>query len=173
MAGRPATCQLPRPTRLISCRATGADCETLMIYKDIPGGPELLAWFGQEPTFHDAEIISLNLNRSGASELKIHGWINTGDVGPDGHFVLAKHAIVIFRLEKIMDLQLDGFSAQNVISGLGLGYAKDRGRSDYMSLPQDPHDIEIDLMPCYGMDGYIRAKKVAIAFVPGQPGTAK
>ncbi len=140
-----------------------------MIYEDIPGGPELLAWFGQEPTFHDAEIISLSLNRSGVSELKIHGWINTGEIGPDRSFLLAKQAIVTFRLEQIMDLQLDGFSAQNVIGGLELGYATDRGRSDYFSLPQDPHDIEIELMPCYGLDGYIRAKRVTVSFVPGGP----
>lgn len=140
-----------------------------MIYGDIPGGPELLAWFGQEPAFHDAEIIGLSLNRSGVSELKIHGWINTGDVGPDGHFVLAKHAIVTFSLEKIMDLQLDGFSTQNVISGLELRYATDRGRSNYFSLPQDLQDIDIELMPCYGLDGYIRAKKVMVSFVPGRP----
>ncbi|WP_026792820.1 Imm50 family immunity protein [Pleomorphomonas oryzae] len=140
-----------------------------MIYTDIPGGAELLAWFGQEPTFHDAEIISLFLNRSGVSELKLHGWINTGDVGPDGSFVLAKQALVTFSLEKIMDLQLDGFSAQNVISGLELGYATDRGRSNCFPLPQDPHDIDIELMPCYGLDGFIRAKKVTVSFVPGQP----
>lgn len=140
-----------------------------MIYEDIPGGPELLAWFGQEPTFHDAEIIGLSLNRSGVSELKIHGWINTGDVGTDGHFVLAKHATVTFSLEGIMDLQLDGFSAQNVISGLELGYATDRGRSNYFSLSQDLQDIDIELMPCYGLDGYIRAKKVTVSFVPGRP----
>lgn len=140
-----------------------------MIYKDIPGGPELLAWFGQEPTFHDAEILGLSLNRSGVSELKVHGWINTGEISQDRHFVLAKHAVVTFRLEKIMDLQLDGFSAQNVISGLELGYATDRGRSNCYSLPQDTHDIEIELMPCYGLDGFIRAKKVAVSFTPWRP----
>ncbi len=139
-----------------------------MIYEDIPGGPELLAWFGQEPTFHDAEIIGLSLNRSGISELKIHGWINTGEISSDRHFALAKHAIVTFSLEKIMDLQLDGFSVQNVISGLELGYAKDRGRSNYFSLPQGPDDVDVELMPCYGMDGYIRAKKVMLSFVPGR-----
>lgn len=141
-----------------------------MIYEDIPGGPELLAWFGQEPTFHDAEILSLSLNRSGVSELKIHGWINTGEIGPDRTLLLAKQAIVTFHLEQIMDLQLDGFSVQNVISGLELGYAKDRGRSDYFSLPQDPNDVDIELMPCAGLDGYIRAKKVSVSFVPGCPG---
>jgi hypothetical protein len=140
-----------------------------MVYADMPGGKNLLAWFGQEPTFHDAEIISLSLNRTGESELKIHGWIATGDVGSDGYSVLDKHAIVTFSLEGIMDLQLDGFSRQNVIGALALRYATDRGRSNYYAMPEDPSDIEIELTPCYGLDGYIRAKKVSLSFIPGRP----
>lgn len=42
-----------------------------MTYEKIAGGPELLAWFGQKPTFHDAEILSLSLNRTGVSKLTI------------------------------------------------------------------------------------------------------
>jgi hypothetical protein len=144
-----------------------------MIYADVPGGPELLAWFGEEPTFHDAEIISLSLNRTGTSELKIHGWIMTDDVDPNGYVVLEKHAVVTFNLEGIMDLQLDGFSGQNVIAGLVLRYATDRGRSGYYPMPEEPHDIEIELIPCYGLDGFIRAKKVALSFSPGRPAKAK
>lgn len=140
-----------------------------MIYSDLPGGAELLAWFGKQPTFHDAEIISLSLNRTGASELKIHGWIMTDDVDPNGYIVLDKHAVVTFRLEGVMDLQLDGFSGQNVIAGLVLRYAIDRGRSCYYAMPEDPRDVEIELIPCYGLDGFIRAKKVAISFNPGRP----
>ncbi|WP_245424543.1 hypothetical protein [Rhizobium sophoriradicis] len=54
-----------------------------MTYEKIAGGPELLAWFGQKPTFHDAEILSLSLNRTGVSELTIHGWIATDGVEMD------------------------------------------------------------------------------------------
>ncbi|CDM62209.1 hypothetical protein LPU83_pLPU83d_0839 (plasmid) [Rhizobium favelukesii] len=45
----------------------------------------LLAWFGEVPTFHDAEIISLSLSRTGASEVEIHGWIVTDGVDPNGY----------------------------------------------------------------------------------------
>jgi hypothetical protein len=140
-----------------------------MIYDTISGGPRLLAWFGKVPTFHDAEIISLSLNRSGKSELTLHGWIMTDKVDPSGYIVLDKHAVVTFSLEEIIDLQLDGFSAQNVIHGLVLRHAKDRGRNDYHAMPAAPDDIEIELLPCYGLDGFIRAKKVEISFVPGHP----
>ncbi|ARQ58088.1 MULTISPECIES: Imm50 family immunity protein [Rhizobium] len=102
-----------------------------MTYEKIAGGPELLAWFGQKPTFHDAEILSLSLNRTGVSELTIHGWIATDGVDQDGYCILDKHAVVTFAFEDIMDLQLDGFSHQNVINGLVLRYARDRGRAGY------------------------------------------
>ena len=132
-----------------------------------------MAWFGEVPTFHDAEIVSLSLSRSGASELKIHGWIMTDRVDSNDYTVLDKHAVVTFSFEGIMDLQLDGFSGQNVVAGLILQHATDRGRSGYYAMPEDDRDIEIELLPCYGLDGFIRAKKVAISFVPGRPPKAK
>lgn len=140
-----------------------------MIYADMPGGDELLAWFGEVPTFHDAEIISLSLSRNGVSELKIHGWIMTGGVDPSGYIVLDRHAVVTFSFEGIVDLQLDGFSGQNVIAGLVLQRATNRGRTGHYAIPEDDLDVEIELLPCYGLDGFIRAKKIAISFVPGQP----
>lgn len=140
-----------------------------MIYDTIAGGPELLAWFGEVPTFHDAEIISLSLTRQGRSELKIHGWIMTDKADPDGYIVLDKHAVVTFSLEDVMDLQLDSFSPQNVINALVLGRARERGRGAYHAIPAEPDDIEIELLPCYGLNGFIRAKKVEISFTPDPP----
>ncbi|CDZ74129.1 Hypothetical protein NGAL_HAMBI2610_57610 [Neorhizobium galegae bv. orientalis] len=140
-----------------------------MVHPYVEGWTTLLEWFGQEPTFHDAEILSLSLKRHGVSELKLHGWITTNDVDPDGYLILDRHAVVTFSVEQIMDLQLDGFSAQNVIGGLRLQYATSRGRTNYFALPEGPDDIEIELLPCYGLDGYIRAKKVAVSFTPGRP----
>lgn len=140
-----------------------------MNYSDVAGGDQLLKWFGEVPTFHDAEIVSLSLNRVGASELRIHGWVMTDEVDQHGYIVLDKYAVVTFRFSDIMDLQLDGFSGQNVIAGLVLQRATDRGRAGYYALPEDEGDIEIELLPCYGLDGFIRVKKLAISFVPGRP----
>ncbi|WP_367187193.1 hypothetical protein [uncultured Bosea sp.] len=139
------------------------------IYSEVPGGPELLRWFGETPSFHDAEIVSLDLRRWGLSTLRVHGFIANyqADLGCD--LVFDKHAIVTFAMEDIMDLQLDGFSHQNVIGGLILQRATDRGRANYYSHPQSPEDIEIELEPCYGLDGVIRAKRVSISFEPGIP----
>ncbi len=139
------------------------------IYHEVPGGIELLHWFGELPNFHDAEILSLDLRRWGQSTLRIHAWIIADQVKDGGLIGLDKHAVVTFILEDIMDLQLDGFSGQNVIFGLKLQRAINRGRANYYALPQSPEDIEIELEPCYGLDGVIRAKRVSISFKPGLP----
>jgi hypothetical protein len=87
------------------------------IYDTVPGGADLVRWFGQVPTFHDAEILDLNLRRRGQSILRVHGWIGTSLMGNDGYLEPDKHAIVTFAIEDVMDLQLDGFSVQNVVGG--------------------------------------------------------
>jgi hypothetical protein len=140
------------------------------IYDLVPGGADLLRWFAQVPRFHDAEILSLHLRRKAQSVLRLHGWINTGEVGPNGYFVLERHAIVTFTLSDVMDLQLDGFGNQNVIGGLALRRAPDRPeRQGYLALEPLPQDIEIELEPCYGLSGLIRARAVSITFEPDKP----
>ena len=47
------------------------------IYAEVPGGPELMRWFGGGPSFHDGEIVSLHLTREGTSRLTVPGWIMT------------------------------------------------------------------------------------------------
>lgn len=139
------------------------------IYHTVPGGSDLLAWFGQVPSFHDAEILSLYLCRRGQSTLRVHGWI-MGKVGDDGYLVLDRHAVVTFMIEGVMDLQLDGFSHQNVIGGLTLRRAPDRAdRRPFLTLTPLPEDIEIQIEPCFGMGGLIRARSVAITFEQRMP----
>ena len=46
----------------------------------IAGAPELYDWFGRWPHFHDAEVLSPHLNRTGSSVLTVHAWDMTGKV---------------------------------------------------------------------------------------------
>jgi hypothetical protein len=141
------------------------------IYGEVPGGQELLRWFDCVPSFHDAEILSLHLNHKGPSILRLHGWVTTNRAGAEGYGILEKHAVVTFALDGIMDLQLDGFSIQNVIGGLILRRAPDRPeRRGFLALDPLRDDFEIELKPCYGLDGLIRARSVTINFQPGKPG---
>jgi hypothetical protein len=138
------------------------------LYARIPGGLELLAWFGDVPDFHDAEVIEVSLHRNSASLLRLHAW-DQSEAGDQS----AKHAVVTLRLEGILDLQLDGFSPQNVIYALVIRSAPERAdrRPHYWDAP-GLDDIEIELEPCYGLAGLIRCRKLSIELTPGRPSDA-
>jgi hypothetical protein len=123
--------------------------------KDIPGAVDLHDWFGYWPSFHDAEVISLHLNRQGSSSLRIHTWDTTKEVNEKGHYVLAKHVLVEIILETVSDLSLDDFSQQNVISGL--------------NIEKTDSGFRLVLGACYGLAGWIEAESLSIRITPGQP----
>ena len=144
--------------------------EAETVYASIPGGSNLIAWFGQIPDFHDAEIVSLGLRRRAPSMLVIHAWNGTNEADHRGARVLDKHAVVTFALEDIIDLQLSGFSHQNVISGLRLRRAPERpDRLPFYGIDPSPKDYEFELEPRLGLNGIIRCRRVLVDFVPGRP----
>ncbi len=120
----------------------------------IDGAQELHDWFGRWPTFHDAEIISLHLNRTGSSSLTVHTWQMTNDLDEKGFYVLTKHVLVEFILEGIVGLDLKGFNHQNVVYGL--------------AIEKTGEGFQIALEPCYGLAGRIEADKLAIRLTPGK-----
>jgi len=123
--------------------------------KDLVGADALTAWFGRWPSFHDAEILSVELNRAGTSCVRIHTWNMTTDLNATGGYKIDKHCVVLFLLEQISDLELADFSGQNVIFGLQI----------------EKHDAgyRLELSPCYGLAGYLVAKSIEIKFEPGIP----
>jgi hypothetical protein len=122
---------------------------------DVPGAVEIVNWFGQWPTFHDAEIVSIELNRSGTSTLKVHTFVTTKELDARGCFMTNKHAVVSFLLDDICALQLDGFNHQNVIFDL--------------ELKRHNEGYEVVLGGCYGFEGRIVAREIQITFEAGVP----
>jgi hypothetical protein len=123
--------------------------------KDLVGTNALTAWFGRWPSFHDAEILSVELNRRGTSRIRIHTWNMTTDVNAAGGYKIDKHCVVLFLLEEISYLELADFSGQNVIFGL--------------QIEKQEAEYRLELSPCYGLAGYVVAKSIEIEFEPGIP----
>jgi hypothetical protein len=94
---------------------------------DVAGASELEAWFGYWPTFHDAEVLSLTLERTGFSRLRVHTWHMTNQVDERGYYVLTKHIVVSFVLENVTDCDLGAFNHQDVLSSLDRGIQTDSG----------------------------------------------
>jgi hypothetical protein len=123
--------------------------------KDIQGSAELYDWFKYWPDFHDAEILSLHLDRKGTSSLRVHTWQMTKETDEKGNYALEKHVVVEFNLEGVSDLDLSGFNHQNVIFGL--------------SLEKTDSGFRLILHECYGLGGSIEAEKLSLSLTPGEP----
>lgn len=124
--------------------------------ENVPGATVLFEWFGYWPSFHDAEIISLELNRKGISNLKVYFWhTDWSKTDSDRRFFQDKFVTVNFAIENINDLELYDFSHQNVIS--------------LLTLTPKENLIEIEMGSCYGMSGYIVAEKASVSLSPGMP----
>jgi hypothetical protein len=112
--------------------------------KGIPGAQQLHDWFGYWPDFHDAEVIEVNLRRSGESSFKIHTWQMTDRADEKGFYLSTKHVIVEFLLENILGMEIEGFNHQNVISSLGLRLT--------------PNGYIVDFGPCLRLGGNNRSQ---------------
>jgi hypothetical protein len=123
--------------------------------KAIDGAEELYQWFGFWPSFHDAEVVSLRLNRRAPSSLIIHTWEMTKEVDEQGYYGTVKHIVVEFIMDRITALTINDFSAQNVIFGLNLAKRDDK--------------FLLNLEPCYGLAGTIEAENISILLRPGKP----
>ena len=103
---------------------------------DVPGASDLFAWLGSWPTFQDAEVRSVHLNREGSSRIRVG----------------TKQVVVTFVLGGVIQLSLDGFNGRNALSALTLT----KIASGYM----------LEMWPSHGLSGTITARSVRIEFAP-------
>src|SRR5580765_4442884 len=122
---------------------------------NLPGAQVLIDWFGVWPSFHDAEVISIELNRESASKLRIHYFSTSNRTNERGYYITEKHAIVSFIMEDIAQLQLTDFNQQNVLSSISVTPIETK--------------YEIILGDCYGVSGRILASKLCFELEPGMP----
>lgn len=77
--------------------------------------------FGHWPSFHDAEVLSILLERGelgGSLTLRIHTWDVSAEVDASGYFILTNHTLVAMRFIGVVLETLRHFNRQNVISEL-------------------------------------------------------
>jgi hypothetical protein len=130
--------------------------ETLEILEKLPGGRELLVWFGGIPNFGDGELLSLSLDRSAVSVLRVLATRR----GANGDL---ERAVISFHLSDMIDVAIEGFSHQNVIGDLKLRHARDKEtHPSLLGIGVVAPKLEIELEPCAGAFGTIRANIVNI-----------
>jgi len=87
----------------------------------IHGSHLLTDIFGRWPSFHDAEVISMELcrNLTGIAhptlKTRIHAFEMTSEVNDHGYYVLRNHVLVGFVFRDIDELSMNGFNQQNAL----------------------------------------------------------
>lgn len=116
---------------------------------------KLEAVFGQWPSFHDAEVLRVSLDRSGpvgpALEAVIHVFETTKDVDAEGFLVRRHHTQVTLRFDGIAALRLEGFNGQNVIARL--------------EMTKDPAGLHVTMSSSYGVEADFKCAKATIVDV--------
>ena len=102
--------------------------------ENITGAKKVTAVFGHWPSFHDAELLSLRLERSShrdgchgpTLDALVHAFEMTSEVGADGCYVLRHHVLIHLRFLDVVELEMNGFNHQNALAGLALTDLRDR-----------------------------------------------
>jgi hypothetical protein len=116
----------------------------------LSGASKLYDWFSGWPSFHDSEIIEMCLRRRKGSWMKVRtseGKIRVGDE--------TRHPgdlIVTFRFDQVEDLELYGFSQQNVVFSIEFEKLEDI--------------IQVKLNDCYGIAGTLSVKNLSFDSTP-------
>ena len=100
----------------------------------ITGQESVIALFGDWPTFHDAEVLSLSLERAfpvktgiSLARLKVVvRWYEPANVGTaEFHMTMKRGAIITFLFHGVSDVNLEDFNYQNVINSLKVSPSED------------------------------------------------
>jgi hypothetical protein len=79
----------------------------------------LVAILGHWPNFHDAEVCSIRLIRTGVCiEADIYVFSVSASLDQRGYYKRLNECLVTLRFKGVQDLQLEGFNHQNVLSSL-------------------------------------------------------
>jgi hypothetical protein len=110
------------------------------VARNLSGAADVIAAFGEWPSFHDAEILRVVINRGGRSSVTIRLMIPA-----------YQQKCVTFTFQEIADMRLEGEDAdvQNVIGAL--------------TIAMDDRFTTVHFGRCYGLGGYIKAEAVSVS----------
>jgi hypothetical protein len=125
-------------------------------YKFIRNHESLVSRFGEWPSFHDAEVVWLRLDRAGPSvEVAIYVFRTPGQLDENGYFKRLDESIVQLRFSGVSELSISDLNEQNVLGGL--------------TLQCDSDKVRVRLHPLYGLGGEFSCESVEVVGVNRVP----
>lgn len=121
--------------------------------KKIKNAHMVINFLRKWPSFHDAEVLKVELDRKGPSlDIKFYTFLMLKEVDERGYYKLDKECIIAIRFYSIEGLELVDFNEQNVISSLDFQQIESGG-------------IKVIIHPCYGLNGEFICKDIEIISV--------
>lgn len=106
-------------------------------------------FFGHWPSFHDAEVLEIHLDRINVSmSLKLYAFEMFKEVDDKGYYKQDKHCHIVLKFIQLDELELADFNQQNVISGLHIESAEDA--------------LMVSISPCFGLGGGFKCKNIEV-----------
>lgn len=135
------------------------------VHERIEGAEKLVAVFGYWPSFHDAEVLWLRLDRrpvledifGPTLEVMVHTFEITSEIGPDGAYVLRHHVLVQLRFHFVDLVKLRDFNHQNALYGIRF--------KDIRANQWELANYEISLDGAWGLVGSFICKAVEVVDV--------
>jgi hypothetical protein len=137
----------------------------MAIQDQIQNSEVLTNIFGRWPSFHDAEVLRITLDRDETPclEALIHVFEMTSQV-EQGALVLKNHVAVTFRFIEICVLKLEGFNHQNVLAGLWV--------EDVSNRQMERIKFEVSLDGIFGVSAHFQCNSIRVEslepYVPDQ-----
>ncbi len=119
--------------------------------------------FGRWPSFHDAEVISIELFRDpkGTSEpslrAKIHVFEMTPDIDDRGFYILKNHVLATILFRGIDENHIAGFNQQNVLRDVVI--------IDSSSRQLEHLNFEVRFLPSFGVEAEFKCRVVEVEAV--------
>ncbi len=128
----------------------------------------ILDWFGFWPSFHDSEVIAINLIRSlhgkergSVVSVSVYAFQMTSELDEKSFYKLVKHCVIELEFENIDSIELDGFNHQNALDGIEFSHVQ--------SLNGKPA-ISVVFNSAYGVGfDLVCSKARVVSLVPGKP----
>ena len=130
----------------------------------IVGQEKLTSVFGRWPSFHDSEVLWIHLDRTHFGDghgptldALIHVFEMTSEISPSGFYVSRHHSLAHFRFHDVVELNLEGFNFQNVLSELAI--------SDIQERQMERIHFQVDFVASVGLSASFQCHRIELLAV--------
>ncbi len=130
----------------------------------ITGAEKLVAVYGYWPSFHDAGVLWMRLDRGSSDsgygptlEAMVHTFEMTSETNADGYYVLRHHVLANLRLRRVVELRLDGFNYQNALMEIKL--------VDLRDLQMERVLWDVEIASAHGVAASFRCQDIEVVSV--------